>query len=361
MLADFLKPPDLPSRRWAGLFFVGLLVLTVGITCSVKAGAQGNHSESIYRPQSDPLPPAADTFNALQSKSVGPPETAPLIASPVEQNTREPGNSVEQGGKAERIVAAALASLARADSITARVRQRVRVGDRVLVGAGRYVQSGLGQDQRFRFETTMKSDTEEFELLEVCDSLFFWTYRRVGNLPPELERIDVRRTQERLEKLGVVDRHAVSAYLGGIQRPQALLREWFRFISVESAAIDDVAVWSIEGRWNTEKLAGILPVQAELIRSPTGMTAAQLPAGMPWSVRFSISKRELFPLRIEWLAIPGKRPVAEGFPEPIAVLEFYDVHIDDPVDASAFVYKPATEGLVDLTDTFVSQLGRLRP
>ena len=102
-------------------------------------------------------------------------------------------------------------------------------------------------------------------------------------------------------------------------------------------------------------------MQAELIRSPTGMTAAQLPAGMPWSVRFSISKRELFPLRIEWLAIPGKRPVAEGFPEPIAVLEFYDVHIDDPVDASAFVYKPATEGLVDLTDTFVSQLGRLRP
>ena len=54
--------------------------------------------------------------------------------------------AADQADQAERIVAAALTALGRAESISARVRQRVRVDDRVLVGAGRYVQSGLGED-----------------------------------------------------------------------------------------------------------------------------------------------------------------------------------------------------------------------
>ena len=106
---------------------------------------------------------------------------------------------------------------------------------------------------------------------------------------------------------------------------------------------------------------GILPAQAEAIRSPGGIAIAELPDGMPYSMRLSISKRELFPLRIEWLAIPGKRPVAATKLETVAVLELYDVHIGEPVDASAFVYKPATEGLIDCTDTIVNQLLPLRP
>ena len=82
---------------------------------------------------------------------------------------------------------------------------------------------------------------------------------------------------------------------------------------------------------------------------------------MPWSVRLSIDKRALFPCRIEWLAIPGPRPVAASALEVVAVLELYDVRIGDPVDASAFVYKPATEGLMDTSDAFVNGLPPLRP
>ena len=43
------------------------------------------------------------------------------------------------------------------------------------------------------------------------------------------------------------------------------------------------------------------------------------------------------------------------------MLELYEVRLGEPVDASAFVYKPATEGLVDLTDTQVRVLAPLRP
>jgi hypothetical protein len=267
----------------------------------------------------------------------------------------------EQGVQAERIVAASLAALGRAESISARVRQRVRVDDRVLVGAGRYVQSGLGEDQRYRYETSMQSDSETFELLEVCDGLFAWSYRRLGPQPPYLERLDVRRMRERLRQLEPTGDGVVSPHLGGVQRTLALVRTWFRFHAVEAAAIDDLPIWKVEGRWHGESLALLLPAVKDAALRAGGIEPAELPDGTPWSVRLSIGKRDLFPFRIEWLAIPGKRPVAAREPEPVAVIEMYDVRLGDPVDAAAFVYKPATEGLVDLTETRVKFLAPLRP
>jgi hypothetical protein len=161
-----------------------------------QAPAQAGPAESIYRKNA--AAPAA-------------PVAAPMVdpvAVPV----------ADQAAQAERIVAAALAAMGRAESISARVRQRVRIDDRVLVGAGRYVQSGLGEDQRYRYESSMKSDTETFDLLEVCDGLFAWSYRRIGPQPPQLERLDVRRIRERLHQLKPADDVVAAPYVGGVQR-----------------------------------------------------------------------------------------------------------------------------------------------
>lgn len=263
--------------------------------------------------------------------------------------------------QAERIVSATLAALGRVGSISARVRQKVRVGDRVLVGAGRYVQSGLGEDQRYRLEVSMKADTETFDVLEVCDGLFAWSYRRIGTQPPQLERIDVRRVRDRVRQMQPGDDDAVSAHLGGMQRTLALVRSWFHFVAVEPSNIDDMPVWKVEGRWHPQSLATLLPNLADAATRPGGIAPEELPDGMPWSVRLWIGKRDLLPFRIEWLAIPGRRPVAARDPEPVAVLEMYEVRLDEPVDAAAFVYKPATEGLIDVTESHVQRLTPLRP
>ncbi len=356
------QPPKLPRLRrrlWAVAALV-LWALVLGSCVGNKLStaraeevpAQTGLNGSVYQ-RSPPLP-----ATALGPAAVTSPAAA--VDSPTSLSL-SPADAAEQGGRAERIVAAALAGLARSETISARVRQLARVGNTVLKGSGRYVQSGLGEEQRFRFESRLNSESEEFELLELCDGLFFWTYRKFGSHPAQVERVDMRRVRERLEKLKVAERDAVSAYLGGVQRSLALVREWFRFVSVVSAAIDDVPAWTIEGAWNRDRLATILPAQAEAIRSDAGITAAQLPEGIPWSVRLSIDKRALFPCRIEWLAIPGPRPVAASALEVVAILELYDVRIGDPVDATAFVYKPATEGLMDTSDAFVNGLPPLRP
>jgi hypothetical protein len=43
-------------------------------------------------------------------------------------------------------------------------------------------------------------------------------------------------------------------------------------------------------------------------------------------------------------------------PEVVAVFELYDVQLGEPVDATAFVYKPAIDGLIDVTDQHLKDL-----
>ena len=360
----------------------GIVAFAAGVLCAAPLAGQGTQSQpaggpaqSVYRKAgaAQTPPPTASTQPAFPQRpaAVGtaPGDPAPGGAAadsggPYSRGRPSPGQAAalgDQSAQAERIVSATLSALGRAGSISARVRQRVRMGDRVLVGAGRYVQSGLGEDQRYRLEVTMKADTETFETLEVCDGLFAWSYRRIGAQQPQLERIDVRRVRDRIRQLQPADDVPVAPHLGGVQRTLALARTWFRFVHVETTAIDGLPVWRVEGRWHPESLATLLPAQAEAATGPGGIPPADLPDGMPWSVRISIGKRELFPYRIEWLAIPGRRPVADREPEPIAVLELYEVRLDEPVDAAAFVYKPATDGLIDLTDAHVQRLAPLRP
>jgi len=340
-------PPRLPGQPGRRRRILAALILTFAGLTSADVAAQSGLGGSVYQRDS-------------QSKAAGVPAPA-VSAEQGGEAAQQAGSSAEDAGRAERIVAAALAGLGKSESISARVRQLARVGDTVLKGGGRYLQSGTGEDQRFRFESRLSAETEEFEVLEVSDGLFFWSYRKLGQQPPSVTRVDIRRVRERLQVLKVPEQAAASPYLGGIQRSFALVREWFRFVSVSSAAIDDVPVWNIEGRWNGKQLATLLPAQAEAINSAAGVSAADLPEGMPWSVRLAIGKRELFPFRIEWLAIPGQRPVVAATPEVVAVLELYDVRMGEPVDATAFVYKPATEGLMDVSEDYCRGLCRLRP
>jgi hypothetical protein len=262
---------------------------------------------------------------------------------------------------AERIIVSAMVTLGRVDSFSARLRQKVRIGDRVLVGTGRYVQSGRGEEQRFRSESSLTCDSETFEILEVSDGLFCWTYRRNGPDPATLQRIDVRRVRERLEQLKAPVPEDTSPYLGGLQRTLGLLRDWFFFTSVDAGDVEGVPVWHVTGHWRPDMLAAILPAIAEPARRPGGVAPAELPDGVPWSVRISVGREDLVVRRVEWLAIPGPRPVAAGVPEPIAVLELLDVVVGGAVDAGAFFYQPASLGLMDVTEQHVKTLVLMRP
>jgi hypothetical protein len=91
-----------------------------------------------------------------------------------------------------------------------------------------------------------------------------------------------------------------------------------------------------------------------------GIRACDLPDGMPWQVRIAIGRNDLVPRRIEWLAIPGPRPVADRPLEPIGVMDFHDAEINGPIDPTAFFYQPASAGLIDVTEMAVNSLQLMR-
>lgn len=271
------------------------------------------------------------------------------------------GHGAESAVQAERIVAGALGALGRAESFSAHLRQKARIGERVLVGTGRYVQSGQGEEQRFRFESTLECDTESFASLEVCDGLFCWNYRRDGADVETLRRFDVRRVRDHVARLDPTAAANPAPYLGGLQRSLWMLRQWFRFIRVDVAETDGVTVWVVEGRWDPTRLTEVLPQVVEAAGGVTAVAPRDLPDGVPWSVRVVVGQSDLLVRRVEWLAIPGTRPVIDRPVEPIAVLDLFDIQLDGPVDAAAFFYQPATTGLIDFTEEYVKRLEPMRP
>jgi hypothetical protein len=299
-------------------------------------------------------PTAASVYSRRADADPKPAE--PAVTSPAEPTV----TTEDAAAQAERIVASSIAVIARAEAVSLKLRQKVRVGDRLHVGTGRYLQSGQGEDQRFRFDTILKGDTETFELTEVSDGLFCWTHRHNAEEQPHLERIDVRRVRARLAQLGAPDAADGAAYLGGLQRSLRLLRHWFRFTRATPGDLGGVPVWNVDGAWAATYLGIVLPELKDRVTVPGGITPADLPDGVPWSIRMAIGRSDLVPHRIEWLAIPGRRPVADAPLEPIAVMELIDVELNGHVDATAFFYQPAAEGLVDVTDMYVGAVSLMR-
>ena len=276
------------------------------------------------------------------------------------------GERTEAEAQAERIVAGALLALDRADPFAALIRQKARIGDRVLTGPGRYVQSGAGEDRRYRFDSKLECSSAlgrpaSFELVEVCDGSSALCYRLSGADPPTLSRIDVRRVRDRLEQLRPGEQDSAARYLGGLQRSLWSVRETFRFTTAEQAELDGTPAWRVDGRWAPEHLAAIHPELAEAARRPGGVEPQELPDGVPWGVRIWIGRADLLPRRVEWLAIPGPRPVAAGAPEPIAVLDVLDIEVGGRVDPASFFFKPAGVGLMDVTEEHVKTLQAWRP
>jgi hypothetical protein len=339
------------------------LTVLLGLAAAVPCVAtEPSASSSVYgRPANpaaiDPSPPAP----------VSAPRTPEATAAAI-------ANDPDAGARADRIVTACLTSLVRERSISARMRQRVRVGDHSVVGSGRYLQAGLGEEQRFRFESNLAADTRSqppaigsfftVETLEVCDGVNLWSYRRWGEHPPEVHRVDVARVRQRVEKITHVngsDAPAITQHIGGVQRIITWLREWFFFDRAESAEIDGVPVWLVEGHWHPQQAARIFPELAERIDAEGTVPPDGLPDGVPWSVRLTIGKSALFPFRIEYFAVPGERPVADPRVVTVGVFELYDVQLGGPVDQTEFIYSPASETVIDTTDGHLGNVFGPRP
>ncbi len=254
-------------------------------------------------------------------------------------------------------------------SIEAKVRQRVDLFDRELIGSGSYAQQGTGVTTRLRLEMRMRTDKAATELLQVCNGETLWTFNAADGLRT-LRRVDVDRVIEALRGEGNTRPDGgfsgVAMGLGGLPWMVEGLRQFCRFKPAESGRLGDLDVFVVEGTWRSEKLLALLPDDEKKRVADGGkIDAARLPPHLPDGVAIYLGRDDLFPYRFDYrrsLPLDESQHVGandEGasaaVSRTIVTLEFYEVLIGGAIAAERFKYKPG-QGAVDDTERYIERL-----
>ncbi|MBN1855097.1 MAG: hypothetical protein JW829_20355 [Pirellulales bacterium] len=285
------------------------------------------------------------------------PESLPL--SELASDRRPSGN---------RLVAAAEATLLVRKSIAARVRFRVRMFESDLAGSGFYLQSGVGEEQRFRWELRMRVAETTSTLVQVCDGRFIWT-DRILPTGPRITRLDLRRNPPRpgqatakttppaadsvLPMLATQPRHS------GLARLLASLVQHYQFSLPRRSILLDVPVYVVYGRLITSESGPIFPARRESEHQApeaghsslgTGPAATSDTRNIPQQIRLVLGQEDLFPYRLEYFNTPGSLE-KQATPDALALrIEWYEVQLDGQVDERRFYYSPPTPNWTNVTD-----------
>jgi hypothetical protein len=245
-------------------------------------------------------------------------------------------------------------------SVTARIRQTVRLFEQELVGSGTYLQQGQGDQKLLKMELRMQVGEQVASLQQISDGQFLWVRRELpGEQGDQLGRVHLRRIREAMHDKPQVATTDVMA-LGGVSRLLSALRTSFEFEKPELTQIDDTPVWMVDGRWNKKMLARLLPNQKEAILAGESPQLNDLPAHVPDSVRIMLGRDDLFPYRVEFARRPdGANGYQSGW--VIVRMEMFEVAFGTAIDPLQFTYKPDERAVRDLTDQYLIKLGLEKP
>ncbi len=118
------------------------------------------------------------------------------------------------------------------------------------------------------------------------------------------------------------------------------IHEAFRFTEVAEGRLDDLPVWSLDGVWQPERLAQLLPEQAEAIRAGRPADLSPLTPNFPHRIVLHVGREDLFPYRIEYWRTESGEDGAPPQEKLMLVMELYEVQLGARIDAAQFVYRP---------------------
>ncbi len=272
----------------------------------------------------------------------------------------EPAPAAEepQGGL---LIEHMISSLEAAPSISAKIRHRVELLGRPLVGTGEYVQQGRGGNRQFHFSLELRTALSATRMEHTCDGRQLWLWEEFDNRR-SLAIVDVERMQRATPKVGASQPAATWwLSLGGLPKLATSLKDSFQFGEVVANRLDELPVWSVEGRWRPERLAQFLPEQAESIRTGQEADLSKLTPNIPHKVVVHVGCDDLFPYRIEyWRAEASEAGAIHE--KLMAVMEWYEVRIAAPIEPARFAFR-STVNLqpVDKTQEWLDRLGLQDP
>lgn len=246
-------------------------------------------------------------------------------------------------------------------TVSARMRQQIRMFGQNLAGSGVYQQANVKQDYLFRLQVQIAVADQPATLLQVCDGRFLWTSRSYPDDQPTTSRVDLNLIRRRLDfenttrqgRAGddaTVARTASPTLLmgmGGLPRLLEMLAHHYEFLEPRSAELHHVPVWTLTGRLSESSQRLFLADDGEL------------PAHVPQSVTVALGKDDLFPFRIECRQAAEDQPggqAADANQRPMLITEWFEVAYDGHIDPQQFVFRPLDSEVQDATDAYLAGL-----
>lgn len=275
-------------------------------------------------------------------------------------NAEQAADGAASSDSGEVLVDRVLATIDAQSSIAAKVRHRVELLGRPLIGTGIYLQQGRGAERTFRLELQLRTVLYTSRVRHVCDAKHLWIAEELdGN--KSLTVVDmVRLRGARPKSQGAVPLQPALFALAGLPKLLSSLQATFVFERVVESRLDELRVWSIEGKWNPAKLIQLLPEQKEAIESGGVVDLSGLAPNLPHRVVLHVGCDDLFPYRIEyWRTAPADSDEeSSGRARLMLVMELYEVQLGARIDPVQFEFAPDNKvSPVDHTQEFLDRLG----
>ena len=288
---------------------------------------------------------------AISQELASPPANAGRLPVPLGSSGQAVNPTATQSS-GDRMLADTIRSVSSKKSIAARIRHRVDLFDRHLVGSGTYRQLRIGDDVLLRYELAIPIGDQVTSLQQICDSRFLWIRRsmpdpaRPGNLRSVIDRIDLTKRTVASE---FQPRFSTAMGRGGLPQLMEVLSSSFRFVEVSRGELHETPVWISEGFLRRESTGP--NAESERIR--------RLTPQMPDAVRLTVGMEDLFPYQIQYRrTVKGETDESAPSSRPLLTMEFFEVQLNVDLDVALFDYR---SGDLDVTDQSRNYLEQLVP
>lgn len=244
-------------------------------------------------------------------------------------------------------------------SIAAKVRYRVDLLNKPMIGSGIYLQQGRGAERLLRLELNTQASQQVYAAKQVCDGTQLWISEEFGD-HQNFSVVNVDRVRRARPKTPPSPPPAnLWIALGGLPKLFDSVRENFAFNPPVEAALDEgrLNVWTLEGQWKPARLAGMLPDQKGTIEAGSQADLSKLAPNLPDRVLMHVGRDDAFPYRIEYWRT--NKPISAGPASGtlVLVMELYEVQLGPALDPRSFTFQPSKQPPIDRTAAFLVKFG----
>ncbi|KLU04329.1 putative transmembrane protein [Rhodopirellula islandica] len=228
-------------------------------------------------------------------------------------------------GPADRLIAQTVQRIGHGPAFDAKVRQRVWVSGREILGVGTYEQAGQGTGQ-FNLQVTMLDGEGKHTLQQVSDGRLAWTREQIGE-QVSLRRVDVGRLDQWVNDslASLMGRGSQGAAVPTTMKPSVRVGGWTEMmdtiasehdLTLQSGQLEGRDVWIVKGtlrddlraqrleEFGTTSWPELCPTQVVVLIARNNDPETDFGKGLP--------------LRIEYWGDPAHQPASENDDESSA-------------------------------------------